>query len=226
MCITKRTINIKINGLGLIRIPPGCKLQTTLTTLPGLEPISGTSLIVYEPNIHLDLTKLSIDSQQNSSVKSSSPTSRPAPQDQLYRERHKALDELEQQFHDFSLQRQEKANHSNLIHGSYAGIGILALLLLVYICHAKILIIVSTCWTCCHRKKSSTGHSTIAKCVSSTFEELKPTTTLTMSDTPESPEPSQNTSTSTNDSKESIYSVMKPMSTPRISIPKQTLQPA
>ena len=84
------------------------------------------------------------------------PTSPPTPQDQQYQEGDRALDQLEQQLHDFSLQRQEKASHSNLIYGSYAGIGLIALLFLVYACHAKILIVASTCWTCCRRKKSRT----------------------------------------------------------------------
>ena len=135
-CITKQTINIKINGLGLIRIPLGCELRTNLATLPGLEPISGTSLIVYEPRIHLDLTKLHTKFHDNSSVRLPLPASSPTPQDQQYQEGDRALDQLEQQLHDFSLQRQEKASHSNLIHGSYAGIGLLALLFLVYACHA------------------------------------------------------------------------------------------
>ena len=64
-CIIKKTINIKINGLGLIRIPLGCELRTNLATLLGLETISGTSLIVYEPSIHLDLTKLSTKFHDN-----------------------------------------------------------------------------------------------------------------------------------------------------------------
>ena len=131
-CITKLTTNIKFNGLGLIGIPLGFELRKNLATLPGLEPFSGTSLIVYTPNTHSDLTKLSTHFHDNSSVRLPLPTSLPTAQDPRYRKGDKALDQLEQQLHDFSLQRQEKASYSNLIHGS-------------------------TCWTCCHRKKSPTS---------------------------------------------------------------------
>ena len=76
-CITKQTINIKINVLGLTRIPLGCELRTNLASLPGLEPISGTSLIVFEPSIHLDLTKLFAKFHDNSTVRLPLPTSLP-----------------------------------------------------------------------------------------------------------------------------------------------------
>ena len=131
---------IKINALGLIRILLSCELRINLVTLTGLEPISRTSLIVYEPNTHLDLNKLSTNFHDNSSVRLPLPTSLSTRQD-----------------------------HSNLIHGSFTGIGLLALLFLVYACHIKILIVASTCWTCCHRKKSPTS------------EELDSVTTLTIS---------------------------------------------
>ena len=107
----------------------------------------------------------------------------------------------------------EKGRHSNLIHGSYAGIGLLALLFLVYACHAKILIVASTCSTCCHRKKSPTS------------EELDSVMTLTISEKSETPASSQDVLIPlSNDNKEapgSVYSIIMPMST--ISIPKQML---
>ena len=162
-----------------------------MATLPGLEPISGTSLIVYEPSIHLDLTKLSAKFHDNSSVRLLLPTSLPTQQDQRYQEGDRVLDQIEQQLHDFGLQRQETARHFNLIHGSYAGIGLLALLFLVYACHSETFIVASTCRTCCRRKKSPTSG------------EPDSATTRTILGKPETPASSQDVLTPpSNDNKE------------------------
>ena len=75
-CFTKQTINIKINGLGLIRIPLGCELRTNFAT-------------------HLDLTKLSAKFHDNSSMRLPLPTSLPTQQVEspCHQEGDRALDQ-------------------------------------------------------------------------------------------------------------------------------------
>ena len=69
-------------------------------------------------------------------------------EDGRYKENDETLSELEDQLNDISSQDQGRAKQTVLTHGSYVGLGLISIGLLTYLCHVK-LIAVMTAWKFC-----------------------------------------------------------------------------
>ena len=151
---------IKLSGIGLIQLSAGFTLKTKETTLPGLTDQRGSSEILYEPAVHLEIEKLSPIIVQNQKSKTpeeliSVPEIRVSKDDSCERN-EETLDELERKMYETSSERRSRTMQNQLIYGAYAGLGILLLGLLLIPCHAKIMAVMLSLWnsTC---KRSSTS---------------------------------------------------------------------
>ena len=150
---------IKLSGIGLIQLSAGCTLKTKETTLPGLTDKRGSSEILYEPAVHLEIEKLSpiiVQSQRSETPEelTSIPEIRVSKDDSFERN-EETLDELERKMYETSSERRSRTMQNQLIHGAYAGLGILLLGLLLIPCHAKIMAIMLSLWTSTYKRTST-----------------------------------------------------------------------
>ena len=65
VCLTKQTIKVQLSGIGILQIAPGCRLKTSGVTLSSISSPSQTSVVTYEPRLHLNLSELSPTLLQN-----------------------------------------------------------------------------------------------------------------------------------------------------------------
>lgn len=88
-----------LQGLGLIQIALGYDWKTTMVTLPELKRVREQIITIYEPQVHLDLFKLSSNLQQvRKSFEITGLTTTTSQKDvslPSYKERDKNLEQLE-----------------------------------------------------------------------------------------------------------------------------------
>ena len=58
-CPARRTSKIQLKGVGIVQIAPGCYLRTSRLSLPSPGSRAQTSVVTYEPHLHLNLSELS-----------------------------------------------------------------------------------------------------------------------------------------------------------------------
>ena len=151
---------IKLSGIGLVQLSARCTLKRKETTLPGLTDHRGSSEKLYEPAVHLEIEKLSpiiVQNQKSETHKElTSAPEIPVSKDKSFERNEETLDELERKMYDTSSERRSRTMQNQLIHGVYAGLGLLLLELLLIPCHAKIMAIMLFLWTStCKRSSNS-----------------------------------------------------------------------
>ncbi|XP_043473700.1 uncharacterized protein LOC122505895 [Leptopilina heterotoma] len=59
ICHSMTPIKINLNGTGILKLAPGCMARTQDTIIPATISQVGQTEIIYEPDLHLNLTKIS-----------------------------------------------------------------------------------------------------------------------------------------------------------------------
>ena len=157
MCLTKQTIKVQLSGIGILQIAPGCRLKTSGVTLSSISSPSQTSVVIYEPRLHLNLSELSPALLQNQKLMCMPKTTVQvatdvAAKEDDYRETDETLAQLENQLNEISFQRRTRTKQMILTHGSYLGSGFLSMGLLVFLCRAEILAGATIFLHCLQRK--------------------------------------------------------------------------
>ena len=140
-------------AIGILQIGSEFCLKTSEVTLPSLNSPSRTSVDVYEPRLHLNLSELSPALLQGQKLMDMPRTSEylvedVADKEDDYKETEGTLDQLENQLNEISFQRRTRTRQMILTHGSYIGIGFLSMGLLAYLCRTKALAGATSLWHC------------------------------------------------------------------------------
>ncbi|XP_043482087.1 uncharacterized protein LOC122511095 [Leptopilina heterotoma] len=138
-CHSTSPLKINLQGVGIMKLAPGCSMRTKDATIPATTFQAGQSEMIYESQLHLNLTALSqaisnyghliakshieIDSLPEIGLNMSS-----------FEANSRTLEDLEYQLESFALQRHIKDKQSVLIYGSYGGITVVCLIIVVYFC--------------------------------------------------------------------------------------------
>ena len=93
--------------------------------------------MIYTPLLHLNISALSPALQKfqgytTAGKAMSAQTKEATPEDKVFETSDKSLEHLEQQLYDFSLTRRAGSSQIRLIHGSYLGLALLSVGLLIY----------------------------------------------------------------------------------------------
>lgn len=122
---------LKINGMGLLQLAPGCYAKNSDVTITSIPKAEGTTEIIYEAELGIDLDVLSpaIAEAKISRLKN---TKEIVAEEKEFFKNSQTLDDLEQQLNEFSLRRLEKSQHQYWMKGTYLGIGIVLLTIVAY----------------------------------------------------------------------------------------------
>ncbi|XP_051176159.1 uncharacterized protein LOC127291222 [Leptopilina boulardi] len=141
ICHSAYPIKINITGTGIIRLAPGCSAKTKDIIIPATATQVGQTEILYEPELHLDLKRISsvfstyshltttMEIQENVRTKLKTPN---------FDTNSKTLEQLEQELENFAMQRKWRTHHSILIYGSYSGLVIFGIISLLLLCRHSI----------------------------------------------------------------------------------------
>ena len=132
VCLIWQTIMVQLSGIGILQIAPGCCLKTSEVTLPSFSSSSQTSVGIYEPSLHLNLSELSPALPQGQKLRSMPRTfgqlvKDVADKEDDYRETERTLDLLKNQLNEISFQRRTRTSQMILPHGSYLSIKFLSM---------------------------------------------------------------------------------------------------
>ena len=116
---------------------PRCDLRMKESTLPGTINRKRETEMIYTPLLHLNISALSPALQEfqgyiTTRKSMSAQTKETTPQDKVFETNDKSLEHLEQQLYDFSLARRAGSSQTRMIHGSYLGLALLSVGLLIY----------------------------------------------------------------------------------------------
>ena len=180
--------------------------------------------MIYAPLLHLNISALSPALQEFQGYiptrnSMSAQTKETTPGDKVFKTNDKSLEHLEEQLYDFSLAQQVGNSQIRMIHGSYLGLGLISIGLLIYILLPRISKPIINC-----NQRRSPG-TRADRCVDfSTInikEEQEPTPARNSL-----PQTTTETSTSTREVIRAAPPRERPANTPVIQLPSQTLQPA
>lgn len=138
-CHSTSPIKINLQGVGIIKLAPGCSVRTNEATIPATTMQAGQSEMIYESEIHLNLTSLSLAiSNYGHLISKSHIEINSLPEIGLnmssFEKNSRTLEDLEYQLESFAVQRHIKEKQSVLIYGSYGGITVVCLIIVVYFC--------------------------------------------------------------------------------------------
>ena len=160
ICPSRPAAKLQLTGIGILQVAMGCSLRTSEMTLPSPSLQRQVLVAIYEPCLHLNLTELSPASLRNSQHMSAPATELRLPKNisnksGKYKEAEETLDQLEDQLNEISSREQATVKQTILTHGSYLGIGLLAVGLAIYVCRTKLLLMTTGKRYCLQRKGSS-----------------------------------------------------------------------
>ncbi|XP_033221452.1 uncharacterized protein LOC117175810 [Belonocnema kinseyi] len=106
-CPAQKDTSIQLTGTRLMPLAPGCVMRMRDITLPASPLTRGTSEMIYEPTLSLDLLQLSsvISQHQNHSFEGFQIAKAPSYKDEDFEENEQTLDQLEIQLYEASMQR-------------------------------------------------------------------------------------------------------------------------
>ncbi|XP_043460860.1 uncharacterized protein LOC122497677 [Leptopilina heterotoma] len=143
-CHSMNPINLNLTGTGIMKLAPGCFARTEDVTIPANPAQKGQSELIYGAELHLNLLEISplvsthanlaltLEEQQAELSNTKSITSH-------FDANSKTLDELEQELQDFAIQRHFKSKQATLVYGSYGGLALIVVFILLYVCRKPIL---------------------------------------------------------------------------------------
>ena len=142
-CPNQANNQITLKGTGIIQLAPGCDLRIKERTLPGTSNRKGETELIYAALLHLKISALSPALQEFQGYiparkSMSAQTKETTPGDQVFETNDKSLEHLEQQLYEFSLARRAGNSQIRMIHGSYLGLGLISIGLLIYILFPRI----------------------------------------------------------------------------------------
>ena len=134
---------LTLKGTGIIQLAPGCDLRIKERTLPGTTNRKAETELIYAPLLHLNISALFSALQEFQGYiptrkSMSAQTKETTPGDKVFKTNEKSLERLEQQLYDFSLTRRAGNSQIRMIHGSYLGLGLISIALLIYILFPRI----------------------------------------------------------------------------------------
>ena len=152
-CPSRKSQTVQLNGVGIVQIAPGCYLRTSGLSLPSPGSRAQTSVVIYEPHLHLNLSELSPALLQHKQLMASPEPQQEPPEGNpakngRYKENDETLSKLEDQLNEISSQEQGRVKKTVLTYGSYVGLVLISICLLTYLCRVK-LIAVMTAWKFC-----------------------------------------------------------------------------
>lgn len=138
VCHSVDPIKISLSGTGILKLAPGCSIKAKDVIIPASTFRTGQSEVIYESELHLNLTELSPSlSKYHHLLKESTIeiNQELGLESKLFsfEANSKTLDDLEQQLHGLAFQRQLRGKQSYLVYGSYLGLVLLCVFLLLYI---------------------------------------------------------------------------------------------
>ncbi|XP_043464121.1 uncharacterized protein LOC122499712 [Leptopilina heterotoma] len=139
VCHSLSPVKIELRNAGIIKLGPGCSLKAKDTIIPATTAQAGESEFILESELHLNLTTLSpLLARYGHLLKgitfAANPRSGKEPELSTFEANSRTLDDLEQQLQELSLQHHLGGEHRTLVYGSYGGLVLLSMILMLYIC--------------------------------------------------------------------------------------------
>ena len=138
ICPSKSKSRIGMIGIGLIQMVNECELRTDDVTLPCISNLRGLTEIIYECTYNLELPNISNITLTYQNTKETELNWRSFDPHFMnmkdFELKETSLDQIEQQLNEITFQRQNHSKQINLIHGSYIGLRIISISLVVYLC--------------------------------------------------------------------------------------------
>ena len=149
-CRNQANNQITSKGTGIIQLAAGCDLRIKERKLPGTSNRKGETEMIYAPLLHLNISALSPALQEFQGYiptrkSTSAQTQKTTPRDKVFETNDKSLEHLEQQLYDFSLARRAGNSQIRMIHGSYLGLGLIFIGLLIYTLFPRISKLINNC---------------------------------------------------------------------------------